>query len=64
MGFFLLINPKFYWKYIDFEKKYNDPNIKKIVLFNDKKKKIIKPEVNIDLEITYLVKEIGSHYTF
>ena len=26
-------------------------------------KKMIKPEINIDLKITYLTKEIVSHYT-
>ncbi len=47
------------------ESKYNDPTVKNIVLYGGtkKQKNIIKPEINLDLQITYLVKEIGTHYT-
>ena len=45
------------------EEKYNDPTIKNIVLYGDTKQKNTIPEINLDLEITYLVKEIGTHYT-
>lgn len=47
----------------DDEAKYNDPTTKNIVLYGDTKQKNTIPEINLDLEITYLVKEIGTHYT-
>ena len=47
------------------EKKYNNPSLQNIVIYEEKNKnkKMIKPEINIDLKITYLTKEIVSHYT-
>ena len=47
----------------DEEAKYNDPTTKNIVLYGDTKQKNTIPEINLDLEITYLVKEIGTQYT-